>query len=567
MSMDKPEVGTEKEKSLNFIEHIVKQDLETGKYQGNVHTRFPPEPNGYLHIGHAKSICLNFGIAEDYNGITNLRFDDTNPSAEEVEYVNAIREDVKWLGYDWEDREYFSSNYFEQLYGYAVDLIKLGKAFVCDLSQEEISKTRGTPTQPGQESPYRERSIDENLALFEGMKNGDFDEGSKVLRAKIDMSSPNMHLRDPAVYRIKKVPHHRTGATWNIYPMYDYAHCMSDSIERITHSLCTLEFEVHRPLYDWFLDALDLYHPQQIEFARLNLTNTVMSKRKLLELVQENLVSGWDDPRLPTISGLRRRGYTPESIRNFADRIGVAKRDGIIDMQLLEFSVREDLNKTAPRAMVVLDPIKVVITNLPEGHAEGLDAINIPGDESAGTRVVPFSREIYIERDDFMEDPPKKYFRLAPGGVVRLKYAYIIQCNEVIKDDSGEIVELRCEYFPESKSGEDTSGIKVKGTIHWVSIDSAIEAELRMYDRLFTVEDPIAEAGEEGDWKSFINPESLIKSTRAKFEPSLSTAIVGNRFQFERKGYFCLDSDSSEGNLVFNQTVALRDSWAKQQKK
>lgn len=565
--MDKPEVGTEKEKSLNFIEHIVKQDLETGKYQGNVHTRFPPEPNGYLHIGHAKSICLNFGIAEDYNGITNLRFDDTNPSAEEVEYVNAIREDVKWLGYDWEDREYFSSNYFDQLYGFAVDLIKLGKAFVCDLTQEEIAQRRGTPTQPGEESPYRNRSVEENLALFEGMKNGDFEEGTKVLRAKIDMSSPNMHLRDPAVYRIKKVPHHRTGTTWSIYPMYDYAHCMSDSIEKITHSLCTLEFEVHRPLYDWFLDALDLYHPQQIEFARLNLTNTVMSKRKLLELVQENLVSGWDDPRLPTISGLRRRGYTPESIRNFADRIGVAKRDGIIDMQLLEFSIREDLNKTAPRAMVVLDPIKVVITNLPEGYQEDLQAINIPGNEEAGKRVVPFSREIYIERDDFMEDPPKKYFRLAPGGVVRLKYAYIIQCNEVIKDDKGEILEIRCEYFPESKSGEDTSGIKVKGTIHWVSTDSAIEAELRMYDRLFTVEDPIAEAGGDGDWKSFINPDSLVRSTKAKLEPSLISAQAGNRFQFERKGYFCLDQDSKEGSLVFNQTVALRDSWAKQQKK
>ncbi len=558
------------EKSLNFIEHIIEDDIASGKNEGRVHTRFPPEPNGYLHIGHAKSICLNFGLADKYQGITNLRFDDTNPAKEEQEYVNSIREDVHWLGFDWEDREYYASNYFLKLYEAAVQLIKNGKAFVCDLSQEEIASRRGTPTQAGAESPYRNRSVEENLELFEGMKRGDFDEGSKILRAKIDMASTNMHMRDPAIYRIKKVSHHRTGDEWNIYPMYDYAHCMSDSIEGITHSLCTLEFEVHRPLYEWFLNTLGWYMPQQIEFARLNINYTILSKRKLLDLVEGNYVSGWDDPRLPTISGLRRRGYTPKSIRDFADKIGVAKRDGIIDMQLLEFSVREDLNKSAARKMVVLDPLKVVITNY-EGDGELLDAKNNPEDPEAGTRPLKFSKELYIERDDFMEDPPKKFFRLGPDRVVRLKFAYIIKCNEVIKNEVGEIVELRCEYYPESKSGNDTSGIKVKGTLHWVSAQDAIDLEVRLYDRLFTVEDPVkaaAEKGEEGDWKDFINQESLVIIKNAKGESSLSEAIAGEHFQFERKGYYCLDSkDSTPNNLIVNRTVALKDSWAKANKK
>ncbi len=552
--------------SLNFIEQIVEDDIASGKNNSRVHTRFPPEPNGYLHIGHAKAICLSFGIARKYNGLCNLRFDDTNPEKENVEYVDSIRKDVKWLGFDWEDREYYASDYFDKLYEGAVQLIKLGKAFVCELTQEEIAERRGTPTEPGKESPFRDRPIEESLDLFERMKNGEFEEGSKVLRAKIDMASPNMHMRDPAVYRIKKAHHHRTGDKWNIYPMYDYAHCMSDSIEEITHSLCTLEFEVHRPLYEWFLKELNMFPSRQIEFARLNLSYTVVSKRKLLELVEGNYVDGWDDPRMPTISGIRRRGYTPKAIRTFCDKIGIAKRDNIIDVQLLEHSVREDLNKVANRVMAVLDPLKVVITNYPEEQEEMLTAINNPEDESAGTRELPFSREIYIERNDFMEDPPRKFFRLGPGRDVRLKYAYIIHCDEVIKNDSGKITELRCSYYKDSKSGSDTSGIKVKATLHWVSAKHSFAAEVRQYDRLFNVELP--DGDKEKDFKESLNPDSLEVLTKCQLEPSLMNAEVGTYLQFERLGYFCVDSKySKEGQPVFNRTVTLRDNWAKIQSK
>lgn len=544
----------------NFIKEIIDEDLRTNKYN-KVHTRFPPEPNGYLHIGHAKSICLNFGLAKDYNGKCNLRFDDTNPTKEEVEYVESIKEDVKWLGFDWEDREFYASDYFDQLYDYAIKLIKKGKAYVCDLTSEQIRTTRGTLTEPGKDSPFRSRSIEENLVLFEKMRAGEFSNGTKTLRAKIDMSSPNLNMRDPILYRILHEDHHRTGSKWCIYPMYDWAHGQSDSIEGITHSICTLEFENHRPLYDWFIDELELFHPRQIEFARLNLSYTVMSKRKLLQLVEEKVVSGWDDPRMPTISGYRRRGYTPESIRNFAERVGVAKRDNTIDVALLEHSIREDLNKKAKRVMAVLRPLKVIIDNYPEGVIEQLEAVNNPEDESMGTREVPFSKTIFIEQDDFMENPTKKYFRLSPGNEVRLRYAYIIKCIDVIKDESGNIVELHCTYDPETKSGSSQSGRKVKGTIHWVSEEHAFPVEVRLYDRLFNVEDPGG-----SDWKEHINPNSLEILENALAEPGLKDSVSGDKFQFERQGYFCVDPDTKNDKLVFNRTVGLRDSWAKIQK-
>lgn len=557
------EETTEKE-SLNFIEQIIEDDLKTGK-RNKVHTRFPPEPNGYLHIGHAKSICLNFGVAEKYQGLTNLRFDDTNPTTEEVEYVESIKKDVQWLGFDWEERLFHASDYFDQLYKYAIQLIEGGNAYVDDLTIEEFREYRGVPTKPGKHSPYRDRSVEENLDLFERMQKGEFAEGSKVLRAKIDMSSPNMHLRDPALYRVKKSHHYRTGDKWNIYPMYDFAHALSDSLEGITHSLCTLEFEVHRPLYNWVVETLGVHHPQQIEFARLNLNYTVMSKRKLLQLVNEGIVDGWDDPRMPTISGIRRRGFTPESIRNFAKRVGVAKRDGVIDVALLEHSVREHLNKIANRYMGVLDPLKVVITNYPEDQEEFVDAINNHEDESAGRRKVPFSRELYIERDDFMEDAPKKFFRLTVGKEVRLRYAYYVTCQEAIKDENGNIVELRCTYDPETKGGQSADGRKIKGTLHWVSAKHAVDAEVRLYDRLFEIEDPTGD--KEKDFKEFINPNALQVLKGCKLEPALAEVSTEDRVQFERKGYFCLDPDTTEGNLVFNRTVSLKDAWAKMNKK
>jgi len=549
--------------SINFIEAIIEKDLKNKPDLKQIITRFPPEPNGFLHIGHAKSICLNFGLANKYKGKCNLRFDDTNPVTEEDRYVQSIKEDVAWLGFKW-DGEYYASDYFPQLYEWAILLIKKGKAYVDDQSAEEIAATRGTPTRPGKESPYRNRSVQENLDLFERMKNGEFPDGSKVLRAKIDMASPNMHLRDPAMYRIKKEHHHRTGNNWCIYPMYDFAHGQSDFIEGITHSLCTLEFEVHRPLYDWFLDQIveGDYRPRQFEFARLNLNYTIMSKRKLLQLVNERIVAGWDDPRMPTISGLRRRGYTPAAIRKFSDRVGVAKRENLIDVALLEFSVREDLNKVAPRRMAILNPLKVVLANYPEGKQEELMAVNNPEDPDAGKRPLTFSKELYIERDDFMEDPPRKFFRLGPERVVRLKYGYIIKCIDYKKDEStGEITELICEYFPESRSGSDTSGIKVKGTIHWLNAADAIQAQVRMYDRLFMHEDPSGD--KEKDFREFLNPESLKIIDHCLLEPSLADARPLDKFQFERKGYFCCDLDSKPERLIFNLTVTLRDSWAK----
>ncbi|MGB3779499.1 MAG: glutamine--tRNA ligase/YqeY domain fusion protein [Tunicatimonas sp.] len=547
----------------NFIEQIVEEDLAQGKNQGVVHTRFPPEPNGYLHIGHAKSICLNFGLAQEYGGKTNLRFDDTNPVAEDASYVDAIRADVRWLGFDWEDREYYASDYFDQLYDFAVQLIKDGKAYVDDTPVDEIRRMRGVPTQPGEESTYRNRSTEENLDLFTRMKAGEFAEGARVLRAKIDMASPNMHLRDPIMYRILHKPHHRTGDRWPIYPTYDWAHGQSDAIEGITHSICTLEFEVHRPLYDWFVEQIGGFNPEprQIEFARLNLNYTVTSKRKLLELVEAGHVNGWDDPRLPTISGLRRRGYTPASLRNFAERVGVAKRDNVIDLSLLEFCIREDLNKTAPRVMGVLDPVKLIITNYPANTSESLAIENNPEDPEGGERQVPFSRELYIERDDFMEDPPKKFFRLGPGREVRLKGAYIIECTGFVKDERGQVTEIHATYDPDTKSGEDISGKKVKGTIHWVSAEHAVAAEVRLYDRLFSEPDPTGHEGQ--DFKKFLNPDSLQIIETAYVEPSLKEAQSGDRFQFMRKGYYCIDPDTTEDQLVVNQTVTLRDSWAK----
>jgi len=552
---------------LFSIHMQIDADLAAGKNGSRVHTRFPPEPNGYLHIGHAKSICLNFGLAQKYGGKTNLRFDDTNPSKEETEYVESIMEDVRWLGFDWEDRLYYASDFFPNLHEFAIQLIKAGKAYVDDQDAETISQQRGTPQKPGIISPFRERSVEENLDLFARMTAGEFNEGDKVLRAKIDMASPNMHMRDPIMYRIMKAHHHRTGDKWCVYPMYDFAHGQCDFWEGITHSICTLEFEVHRPLYDWFVDQLQEtdYRPRQIEFARLNLTYTVMSKRKLLELVKDNHVNGWDDPRMPTISGLRRRGYTPESIRNFSDKIGVTKVDGMIDVSLLEFSVREHLNKTAQRVMGVINPLKVVITNYPEGQTEELDAINNPEDESAGTRKVPFSKEIYIERDDFMEDPPRKFFRLGPGREVRLRYAYFITCTDVVKDENGEIVELHCTYDPASRGGNSPDGRKVKATLHWVSAEHGVKSEVRMYDRLFNDEDPSGH--KDIDFKEFMNPDSLQILPECYLEPFVKDSKPFDHFQFERLGYFNMDPDSTPEKPVFNRTVALRDSWAKEQNK
>ncbi len=556
----------EKSTKSNFIKDIINEDLKTGKYQGRVQTRFPPEPNGYLHIGHAKAVVLNFGIADEYGGKCNLRFDDTNPTKEEEMYVKSIIEDIKWLGYDWEDRLFFASDYFEQFFDYAVQLIKKGKAFVCDLNAEEIREHRGTLTKPGKESNYRNRTIEENLDLFERMRNGEFPNGSRTLRAKIDMSSSNLNMRDPVIYRILHAKHHNTGDAWCIYPMYDLAHGLEDSIEGITHSLCTLEFEDHRPLYDWFLDKLDVYHPQQIEFARLNLSYTITSKRKLLKLVEDGFVSGWDDPRMPTISGMRRRGYTQKAIRNFSERVGIAKRDNIAEMDLLEFYVREDLNKHSERRMAVIDPLKIVIENYPEGKVEELEAVNNPEDPSAGTRKVPFSREIYIEKTDFMEDPPEKFFRLGPGREVRLRYAYFITCTDVIKDENGKIIELRCTYDPKTKGGSAPDGRKVKGTIHWVSTGQAIQTEVRLYDRLFNHPNP-TNTKEGADFKSFINPNSLKIRKNCYLEPSLKDAKKEDRFQFERLGYFCVDRhDSTQNHLIFNRTATLRDTWAKIQR-
>ncbi len=550
----------------DFIRDIIKEDIKNKKNDGRVHTRFPPEPNGYLHIGHAKSICLNFGISEEFGGLCNLRFDDTNPVKEEAEYVESIIRDVRWLGFDWEERLYYASDYFEELYQYAVQLIKKGKAYVCDLSADEIREYRGTLTEPGRESPYRNRSVEENLGLFERMKKGEFPDGSRTLRAKIDMASGNINMRDPVMYRILHEEHHRTGNRWCIYPMYDYTHCVSDSIERITHSLCTLEFEDHRPLYDWFLEELNIYHPQQIEFARLNISYTVMSKRKLLKLVQEGHVTGWDDPRMPTISGLRRRGYTPESIRKFSERIGVAKRDSMVDVALLEHCMREDMNKRAPRFMGVLRPLRVVIDNYPEDQVEELDAINNPEDLSMGTRKVPFSRVIYIEREDFREDPPNKWFRLAPGREVRLRYAYYIKCVSVVKNkETGEVTELHCTYDPATRGGDSPDGRKVKGTLHWVSEAHSIKAEVRLYDHLFLKSNP-EETDDDSDLKSNLKPNSLEILTSCRIEPGLATAKPGDRFQFERLGYFCVDPDSENESLVFNRTVTLRDTWAKIEK-
>ena len=542
----------------NFIRDIIDEDLASGKHKAIV-TRFPPEPNGYLHIGHAKSICLNFGLARDYNGTCHLRFDDTNPEKEETEYIESIMEDVRWLGFDWGEHLYYASDYFEQLYNLAVELIKQGKAYVCDLSPEEIRKYRGTLTEPGKESPYRNRSVAENLDLFERMRAGEFEEGSRVLRAKIDMASPNIVMRDPTLYRIRKVSHHRTGDKWCIYPMYDFTHCLSDAIENITHSICTLEFENNRALYEWILEQVyPEPHPRQIEFARLNLTYTMMSKRKLLQLVEQGIVNGWDDPRMPTLSGLRRRGYTPAAIRDFAERIGVAKANSTVDYAFLEHCLREDLNKTAPRAMGVLRPLKVVIENYPKGQVEYLEALNNPQDPEAGTRQIPFAREIYIEQEDFMIDPPKKFFRLAPGREVRLRFAYFITCTDVIRDDEGNIVELRATYDPETKGGSAPDGRKVKATLHWVAAEHSLPVEVRLYDHLFKVEDPSI-----GELEDILNPDSLEVLTESRVELNLKDAKPGDKFQFERQGYFCVDPDSNPDRLVFNRTAALRDTWSK----
>jgi glutaminyl-tRNA synthetase len=551
----------------NFLKEIIQEDLRINKWGGRVHTRFPPEPNGYLHIGHAKSICLNFGLAAEFGGLCNLRFDDTNPSKEEVEYVESIKQDVRWLGFDWDDRLFFASDYFEQMYKYAVQLIKQGQAYICDLSADEITQYRGTLTEPGKNSPYRKRSVEENLDLFERMRAGEFPNGARVLRAKIDMASPNLNMRDPVMYRIVHAEHHRTGDKWCIYPTYDWAHGLEDSIERITHSICTLEFEDHRPLYDWYLNQLGVYHPQQIEFARLNLNYTVMSKRKLLRLVQEGNVSGWDDPRMPTICGLRRRGYTPESIRIFCERIGVAKRDSVVDIALLEHCLREDLNKRAPRVMAVLRPLQVVIDNYPEGQVEELDAVNNPEDPSMGMRKIPFSGVLYIEKDDFREAPPKGFFRLSPGGEVRLKHAYIIKCERVVNDEkTGEVVELHCSYDPETKSGGPKADRKVKATLHWVSADHALPAEVRLYNHLFVTPHP-DDVPDGSDFKVNLNPNSLETLTSCKIEPNLKSAKPKDKYQFLRMGYFCVDPDSSDEKLVFNRTVTLQDEWARIEKK
>ncbi len=552
----------------DFIRQIINDDNDTGKHDGRVQTRFPPEPNGYLHIGHAKSICLNFGLSEEYQGKCNLRFDDTNPLTEDTEYVDSIRSDVRWLGFDWDDREYYASNYFEQLYDFAVQLIQAGKAYVCDLNPEEVSEYRGPWNGVGKESPGRSRTVEENLDLFERMKSGEFKDGEKTLRAKIDMGAKNMNMRDPTIYRIRHASHHRSGDKWCIYPMYDFTHGLSDSIERITHSICTLEFENHRPLYDWFLEQLGVFHPQQIEFARLNLTYTVLSKRKLLSLVKENHVDGWDDPRMPTISGYRRRGYTPESIRNFCKEIGVTKYNSLTDIHLLERSIREHLNRISPRVMGVLNPLKVVIENFPEERVGSRDAVNNPEDPAAGTRPVAFTRELYIERDDFMEDPPRKFFRLAPGKEVRLRYAYFLKCEEVIKDPvTGEVTELRCSYDPETSGGHAPDGRKVKGTIHWVSASESVQADVRLYEHLFSCEDPNA-IQEGDDWRNHLNANSVQVLEGCRVEACLASASPDERYQFERKGYFCLDrQDSTPEKLVFNRTVTLKDTWAKVKKK
>jgi glutaminyl-tRNA synthetase len=557
--------SSKESRSLNFIEQIIEADRAAGKNDGRVHTRFPPEPNGYLHIGHAKSICLNFGLAKRYDGFCNLRFDDTNPTKEDVEYVNSIQEDVKWLGFDWEDRLYFSSDRFEELYQFAERLIQEGLAYVDSQNLEEMRANRGTVTEPGTDSRDRSRSTDENLDLFRRMRAGEFEDGAHVLRAKIDMAHPNMLMRDPLLYRIRHAHHHRTGDQWCIYPMYDWTHGQCDSLEGITHSICTLEFETHRALYDWFIEKLGLHHPQQIEFARLNLNYTVMSKRKLLELVEHKLVDGWDDPRMPTISGLRRRGFTPESIRAFCDRIGIARMNSVVDLSWLEQAIRDDLNTKAPRVMGVLRPLKVVIENYPEDQVDELEAANHPADESFGKRIVPFSREVYVEQDDFLEDAPRKYFRLSVGREVRLRYAYLVTCTGVVKDDDGNVIEVRCTYDPESKGGNAPDGRKVKGTIHWVSAKHAVDAEVRLYDRLFGQESP-DDVPEGQDWKDGLNPESLEVLVDAKLEPSLASAEPGARFQFERNGYFCVDQDSTSEKLAFNRTATLRDSWAKQNK-
>ena len=551
------------EEKTNFLYQLIEKDLKEGKNEKRIHTRFPPEPNGYLHIGHAKAICIDFGIAQKYNGKTNLRFDDTNPVKEDTEYVDSIMEDVRWLGFDWEERLYYASDFFEKLYEFAVELIKRGKAYVDDQNAETISAQRGTPTKPATPSPYRDRSIEENLDLFQRMRAGEFKDGEKVLRAKIDLASPNMHMRDPIMYRIMHAHHHRTGDKWCIYPTYDYAHGQCDYFEGITHSLCTLEFEVHRPLYEWFAGELadGDYRPRQIEFSRLNLTYTVMSKRKLLQLVKENYVNGWDDPRMPTLSGLRRRGYTPESIRNFVDKVGITKFDGVTDVALLEHCLRDDLNKTAQRVMGVLNPLKVVITNFPEGEVDWVDAINNPEDESIGKRKVPFTREIYIEKDDFMENPPRKFFRLGPGREVRLRYAYFVTCNEVVKDENGEITELRCTYDPESRGGKSPDGRKVKATLHWVSTTESVKTEIRLYDRLFSDEAPYGH--KEIDFKEFLNEDSLKVLSECYVEPFIKDTKPLDRFQFERLGYFCTDKESSEGKIVINRSVGLRDNWSK----
>ncbi len=561
---DKATVAATDSTPSHFVRNIISEDLKRNKNDGRVHTRFPPEPNGYLHIGHAKSICLNFGLAAEFGGLCNLRFDDTNPSKEDVEYVESIKSDVRWLGFDWANREYYASDYFEQLYQFAVQLINAGKAYVCDLSADRIREYRGTLTEPGKDSPYRARSVEENLDLFQRMRAGEFPDGSRTLRARIDMASPNLNMRDPVMVRILHATHHRTGDKWCIYPTYDFAHGQSDSIEGITHSICTLEFEDHRPLYDWFLDQLKIHHPQQIEFARLNLTHTVLSKRKLLQLVQEGHVTGWNDPRMPTLAGIRRRGYTPESIRTFCERIGVAKRNSTVDIAMLDHCVREDLNRRAPRVMAVLRPLRVVITNYAEGQVEELEAVNNPEDPNMGTRKVPFSRVLYIEQEDFREEPPKGFFRLSSGREVRLRYAYIIKCVDVIKNPkTGEVTELRCTYDPDTKSGSAQSSRKVKATLHWVSAAHSIEAEVRLYDHLFTEENP-DDVEEGADWLSNINPNSLETLTSCRVEPFLASAARGNLYQFERLGYFCVDSvDSSDRMLVFNRTVTLRDSWAK----
>jgi glutaminyl-tRNA synthetase len=557
-------LATDAEAPVDFIREAVIEDIRTNRFGGRVHTRFPPEPNGYLHIGHAKAICINYDIAEEFGGLYNLRFDDTNPVKEDIEYVEAQKLDIHWLGYDWEDRLFFASDYYEQLYEWAIKLIKKGKAYVCDLSTDEIREYRGTLTEPGKNSPYRDRTVEENLDLFERMRAGEFPDGTRTLRAKIDMASPNINMRDPVMYRIKHATHHRTGDKWCIYPMYDYTHGQNDSIEGITHSLCDLGYEDHRPLYDWFLDALEIYHPRQIEFARFNMTYTVLSKRYLRQVVDEGHVNGWDDPRMPTLAGMRRRGYTPQTIRAFLKQVGVAKANSVVDVAMLEHFARQDLNETSPRVMAVLDPIKVVIDNYPEGHVDELEAINNPEDESAGTRIVPFSRELYIEREDFMEDPPRKFYRLAPGREVRLRYAYFITCVDIVKDEAGEIVELHCTYDPATRGGDAPDGRKVRGTLHWVSAPHALEAEVRLYDRLFVNPDPFdVEEGE--DFTASINPDSLQVST-CMIEPTVKGAAPGTRLQFERKGYFCVDPDSTDEWLVFNRTITLRDSWAKIEK-